>query len=169
MHRKVLAAGLALALIGAASAHAENVHVGDAKSPIATSVTVPAGSDMIYVSGLTASVADPSAPAGTKASYGDTKTQTISVIGKLKAALEAQGFTLGDVVMMRVYLAGDPDMGGKMDFPGMMAGYLQFFGTPDQPNKPSRVTTQVASLVGPGGLVEIEVQAAKKHVMKKAK
>ncbi len=162
----------AIALAGAAYAPAvlaQVVHTGDPKSPIATSVSVPAGSDMVYVSGLTAAVADPSAPAGTKASYGDTKTQTISVIKKLKDALNAQGMDLGDVVMMRVYLAGDPDMGGKMDFQGMMAGYLQFFGTPDQPNKPARVTTQVASLVGPGGLVEIEVQAAKKHLVKAAK
>jgi enamine deaminase RidA (YjgF/YER057c/UK114 family) len=164
MNTKTLVAGLALALIGAAGAHAQNVHTGDPKSAIATSVYVPAGSDMLYVSGLTADIANPTAPPGTKAAYGDTKTQTISTIGKLKAALEAQGFTLGDVVMMRVYLAGDPDLGGKMDFAGMMAGYRQFFGTPDQPNKPARVTTQVASLVGPGGLVEIEVQAARKHV-----
>jgi enamine deaminase RidA (YjgF/YER057c/UK114 family) len=48
-----------------------------------------------------------------------------------------------------------------MDFAGMMAAYTQMFGTPAQPNKPARVTVQVASLVGPGMLVEIEVQAAK--------
>ena len=36
---------------------------------------------------------------------------------------------MGDVVMMHVYLAGDPDKGGQMDFAGMMAGYTQFFGT----------------------------------------
>ena len=133
---------------------------------------VPAGSDTLYVSGLTPSVADPAAPKGTKASYGDTKTQTLSVLGKLSDALKEHGMTLGDAVMMRVYLVGDPDMGGKMDFAGMMAAYTTMFGTADQPNKPARVTTQVASLVGPGQLVEIELQAAKtpaKKVMKKKK
>ena len=69
---------------------------------------------------------------------------------------------MGDVVMMRVYLAGDPAKGGKMDFAGMMEGYTQYFGTKDQPNKPARVTVQVASLVAPGMLAEIEVQAVKK-------
>ena len=37
--------------------------------------------------------------------------------------------------------------------------YLQFFGTAGQPNKPARVTVQVAALAGPGMLREIEVQA----------
>ena len=124
---------------------------------------MPAGYDTLYVSGMTAPVTDPKAPPGTIAAYGDTRTQTMGVIGRLADALKAQGMGLGDVVMMRVYLAGDPAKDGKMDFAGMMAAYTQFFGTPDQPNKPARVTVQVASLVGPGMLVEIEVQAAKKR------
>ncbi len=172
MKSKILVAGLALALLGGAAAQAQVVHSGDAKAAIASSVFVPGGSDTLYVSGLTPSVADPAAPKGTKASYGDTKTQTLSVLGKLSDALKEHGMTLGDAVMMRVYLVGDPDMGGKMDFAGMMAAYTTMFGTADQPNKPARVTTQVASLVGPGQLVEIELQAAKvpaKKVMKKKK
>jgi enamine deaminase RidA (YjgF/YER057c/UK114 family) len=44
----------------------------------------------------------------------------------------------------------------------MMEGYKQFFGTKEQPNKPSRSTMQVAALVAPGYLVEIEVIAAHK-------
>ena len=112
---------------------------------------------------MTPPVADAQAPPGTVAAYGDTKTQTTGVIGRLADALKAQGMGLGDVVMMRVFLVGDPAKDGKMDFPGMMAAYTQFFGTPEQPNKPARVTVQVASLVGPGMLVEIEVQAAKKR------
>ena len=155
----LLAAACALC---AGAASAQIVHTGAAASPIAASVTVPAGADTIYVSGLTPAVADPKAPPGTPAAYGDTKAQTISVIGKLADALKAQGFGLGDIVMMRVYLVGDPAKGGKMDFGGMMAGYTQFFGTADQPNKPARVTVQVVSLAGPGMMVEIEVQAAKK-------
>jgi enamine deaminase RidA (YjgF/YER057c/UK114 family) len=66
------------------------------------------------------------------------------------------------VVMMRVYLVGDPAKEGRMDFDGMMTAYKQYFGTVQQPNKPARITVQVASLVGPGMLVEIEVQAAAK-------
>ena len=43
----------------------------------------------------------------------------------------------------------------------MREGYKQFYGTEAQPNKTARITSQVAALVAPGMMVEIEVQAAK--------
>jgi len=67
------------------------------------------------------------------------------------------------VVMMHVFLVGDPANGGKMDFAGMMTGYTQFFGTREQPNKPARSAVQVAGLAAPGALVEIEVIAVRRH------
>ena len=135
---------------------------GDPKSPIATSVTVPPGYATLYVSGLVPPVINEAAPAGSTARYGDTKTQTLGVLQKIEAALKAQGYGFGDVVMMRVYLVGDPAKDGRMDFAGMMEAYKTAFGTPEQPNKPARVTVQVAALAGPGMLAEIEVQAVKK-------
>ena len=90
----------------------------------------------------------------------DTKAQTIGAIQNIQKALAAQKLTLGDVVMMHVYLAADPST-GKMDFTGFMTGYTQFFGTKDQPNKPARSAMQVAALAAPGALVEIEVIAVK--------
>lgn len=93
---------------------------------------------------------------------GDTQAQTIAAIKTIEKALIAQNLTLGDVVMMHVYLAGDPAKENKNDFAGFMAGYTQFFGTPSQPNKPARSAMQVAALVSPGALVEIEVIAARK-------
>ena len=157
------AAALSLAMLAAAGAHAQTKveHNGDSKAAIASSVFVPSGYDTLYVSGMTPPVVDQTAPKGSKASFGDTKTQTMGVLQRLEDELKAHGFSFSDVVQMRVYLVGDPDMGGKMDFAGMMAAYTAKFGTPDQPNKPARVTTQVAALVGAGQLVEIEVQAAK--------
>ena len=92
---------------------------------------------------------------------GDTQAQTVGAIQTIEAALKAQKLTLGDVVMMHVYLAADPANGGKMDFKGFMAGYTQFFGTKDQPNKPARSAMQVAALAAPTALVEIEVIAVK--------
>ena len=80
---------------------------------------------------------------------------------KIEATLKSEGLTMGDVVMMHVYMAGDPAKGGKLDFPGMMAAYSRFFGTKEQPNKPARSTVQVAALVAPWALVEIEVIAVK--------
>jgi enamine deaminase RidA (YjgF/YER057c/UK114 family) len=90
----------------------------------------------------------------------DTKAQTVGAIQAIQKALAAQKLTLGDVVMMHVYLAADPAT-GKMDFAGFMGGYTQFFGTKDQPNKPARSAMQVAALAAPGALVEIEVIAVK--------
>jgi enamine deaminase RidA (YjgF/YER057c/UK114 family) len=155
----VLAAGLC-ALASAAHAQ-EIVRGGDPKSPIASVVTVPAGYDTIYVSGMTPPVpkGDPALPA----TFGDTKTQTMGVLTRIQEALKSQGATMGDVVMMRVLLVGDPAKEGKMDFAGMMEAYKTFFGTTAQPNKPSRITSQITSLVQDGMMVEIEVQAAKKH------
>lgn len=153
-----LAAGLC-ALAGTAHAQ-EVVHSGDPKSPIASVVTVPAGYDTIYVSGMTPPVIDEKATGVAK--FGDTKTQTMGVLGRIEAALKTQGATMADVVMMRVLLVGDPAKEGKMDFAGMMEAYKTYFGTATQPNKPARITSQVASLVADGMLVEIEVQAAKK-------
>lgn len=153
-----LAAGLC-ALAGAA--HAQDiVRGGDPKSPIASVVTVPAGYDTIYVSGMTPPVIDDKATGVAK--FGDTKTQTLGVLGRIEAALKTQGATMADVVMMRVLLVGDPAKEGKMDFAGMMEGYKTYFGTATQPNKPARITSQITSLVQDGMLVEIEVQAAKK-------
>jgi len=120
--------------------------------PIAAAVSVPAGSDLVFVSGATASSAD-----------GNTETQTVSVLKSLAATLERVNLKLSDVVQLRVFLVGDPDKGGKMDFAGLQAGYTQFFGTKDQPNLPARTTVQVASLAGPGLLVEIDAVAARSH------
>lgn len=148
------------ALAAAASAQpVKRVYQGD--FPIAAAVEVPAGSTLVYVSGQVPPVADPKAPPGSLAAFGNTETQTIGVIRRIDEVLKAQGLGLGDVVMMRVFLVGDPALGGKMDFAGMMKGYSQFFGTPAQPNKPARSTVQVAGLVASGFLVEIEVTAVR--------
>jgi enamine deaminase RidA (YjgF/YER057c/UK114 family) len=110
--------------------------------------------DTLYLSGMMASTLKSPTP-------GDTEAQTVSTIKQIQTALETQKLTLGDVVMMHAYLAGDPAKGGKMDFAGFMAGYTQFFGTKDQPNKPARSAMQVAALAAPTGLIEIEVIAVK--------
>ena len=157
----ILFAALPLAVAAATPAAAEVVHIGAPTSAISSAVSVSADHDILYVSGITPPALNPDAPAGTVAEFGDTKTQTIGIMKRIEGILKEQGLTMGDVVMMRVYLVGDPDKGGKMDFAGMMEGYKMYFGTPEQPNKPARVTMQVAALVAPKMLAEIEVQAAK--------
>jgi enamine deaminase RidA (YjgF/YER057c/UK114 family) len=136
--------------------------LGGSKFPIARAVEVPAGTTIVFHSGITPAPLDPKAPAGSAAYWGDTKTQALSAFGKIKESLDQLGLSFGDVVAMTVYLVGDPAKGGRMDFEGFMAAYSQFFGTAEQPNLPARSTVQVAGLVQPGMLVEIEVQLAKR-------
>jgi len=148
---------------GAASAQGADVvrHSNGTSFPIARAVEVPAGKTIYFHSGMTPAPLDPKATPGTPEYWGDTKAQTLSVFARIKESLDKLGLGFGDVVAMTVYLAGDPAKGGRMDFEGMMAAYSQFFGTKEQPNLPARSTVQVAGLVGPGMLVEIEVQLAK--------
>jgi enamine deaminase RidA (YjgF/YER057c/UK114 family) len=131
--------------------------------PIAGAVVVPAGYDTIYVSGHIPKVVNPNAPKGSTEMYGDTKTQTVSVLQQIEDVLTAQQVTMADVVMVHVFLVGDAANGGKMDFAAMNAGFLQFFGSKQQPNKPARSTMQVVALAAPGALVEIEAIAVRKH------
>jgi len=90
--------------------------------------------------------------------FGDTKTQTVGVLNKIKAILEGLGLGMADVVKMQVFLVHDAR--APMDFKAFMEGYTQFFGG-SQPNLPARSVVGVASLANPGFLVEIEVIAAK--------
>ena len=129
--------------------------------PISSAVTVRGDLDTVYVSGALPSVANKDAPKGSVASYGDTEAQTVSTLNNIKTTLARLGLGLGDVVKMTVFLVGDPEKENKMDFPGLMKGYSQFFGTAEQPNKPARSAMQVTALALPGALVEIEVIAVK--------
>jgi enamine deaminase RidA (YjgF/YER057c/UK114 family) len=118
--------------------------------PIAAAVWA---GDTLYVSGWL----DPDIE-----SHPDTQSQTVGILKDLQKFLGSQKLTLGDVVMMRVYLGGDPAKDGKMDVAGMTAGYTQFFGTKDQSNKPARTTVQVVLPAGArGGLVEIDLIAVR--------
>lgn len=135
--------------------------------PIASAVEVPAGHTLVFLSGTTPSPANPDAPQGTPEYWGNTEAQTLSVLGKIEDNLKALGLTMGDVVSMTVYLVADKatatrDAPARMDFQGMMAGYTKYFGAAaSQPNLPTRSTVEVANLVAPGMLVEIEVTAVK--------
>ena len=128
--------------------------------PIAQSVTVPAGADLVFLSGILADAADPSAPAGSPERIGDTAAQARSVLGKIEKELAASGLTMADIIKMNVYLVGDPAKGGVMDFAGLMSAYIKYFGN-EGALPPARTTLQVAGLPVPGALVEIEVIAAR--------
>ena len=160
-----VSASIALLLaLGACTAAAsqppgEIRRVGAPQAPILTSVEVPAGSRLVYVSGTVPDPVDPNAPAGSVQRFGDTAAQTRSVLRKIERELQQHGLGLGDIVMMRVFLVAPPGQ-QRMDFAGMMTAYREFFGTAAQPMRPARSTMQVSGLVDPGWLVEIEATAA---------
>ncbi|MBB6259903.1 enamine deaminase RidA (YjgF/YER057c/UK114 family) [Paenochrobactrum gallinarii] len=129
--------------------------------PIAQAVEVPAGKTTVYLSGAVPTVVDEKAEKNTIAAYGDTKAQTETVFKSIEKSLASLDLKMSDVVKMQVFLVGDPEKGGKMDFAGFMEGYTQFFGTEAQPNLPSRSVMQVAALASPAWLVEIEVTAVR--------
>jgi 2-iminobutanoate/2-iminopropanoate deaminase len=163
MHKNIAIAALTFALcapVGAALAQeAAPDIVRIVSSPTATissSASLPPGSRIVFISGTTPSPLDPAVPEN----LGDTRQQTLSVLTKIKAALEAQGMGMGDVVKMTVFLVGVPENDGRMDSQAMNEVFKTFFGTAEQPNRPTRSTIQVAALGRPTMYVEIEAIAA---------
>lgn len=124
---------------------------------ISSNISVPAGSRIVFISGTTPSPLDPAVPEN----LGDTRQQTLSILTKIKAQLEALGMGMGDVVKMTVFLVGVPENEGRMDSAAMNEVFRTFFGTAEQPNRPTRSTIQVAALGRPTMYVEIEAIAAK--------
>jgi enamine deaminase RidA (YjgF/YER057c/UK114 family) len=139
----------------------KRIRAASPQSPILAGVLVPSSASIFYLSGQVPAVADTSKAGDSIEAYGDTKTQAISAFNKIKGLLADQGLSLGDVIKLTVYLVGDPNKGGKLDFRGFSDAYSQFFGTPSQPNLLARTTVQVAALANPGFLVEIDATAAR--------
>src|SRR5437762_4130602 len=158
MKHGLLASAILLLDSNIAQADIVRYPIPNSTFPIAQAVRVSGDAVTYYVSGQVPPViskdADPSSPQA----YGDTKTQTIGVLNKIRAILEGLGLGMADVVKMQVLLVHDAR--SPMDFKAFMEGYTQFFGG-SQPNLPARSVVGVASLANPGFLVEIEVIAAK--------
>jgi len=163
MKQALLAAATVAALIVWRLVAAEVVRYplpGGSTFPIALAVEVPADAKTIFHSGLTPQPADPNADPQSRDYYGDTRAQSLSVFSRLEESLRSMDCDFGDVVKMTVFLVGDPENGGRMDFDGFMSAYTEFFGTAEQPNLPARSAVQVAGLANPSYLVEIEVIVA---------
>jgi len=117
-----------------------------------STIKLPAGAEQLLLSGIGAApLAD--------GSWGDMEQQTVDIFNTYKSLLEEQGWSLADIVQVRVFAVAGPD--GMLDFEGFNRGYLQFFGSAANPMKPVRAFVQVAALVREGWLVEVEIQAAR--------
>jgi len=154
----LLSAMLAAGAASAARADVVRHPIPNSTFPIAQAVTVTGNTTTYYISGQVPPVASKDADPASPSAYGDTKTQTVGVLNRIKAILEGLGLGMGDVVKMQVFLVHSA--AAPMDFKAFMEGYTQFFGG-SQPNLPARSVVGVASLANPGFLVEIEVVAVK--------
>lgn len=127
--------------------------------PASAQRIVTAGQSIYYFSGTTADPLNPNIPAGQPGRMGDSVQQTDSILNKLQAMLEKNGLTFEHVVKATVFLIADPSKGNKMDFAGLNSEWAKRFPM-DKP-RPSRSAIQITELPLPGGLVEIELIAAK--------
>ncbi|MER0442377.1 Rid family hydrolase [Emticicia sp. W12TSBA100-4] len=131
---------------------------GSPTSIISNSAIIPEGKKLFYTSGLTAFATDASLPEGDYAKYGDTKTQALGILKKLKEMLEEKGLKMSNVFAMKVFIA--PDVKTKTyDFDGWNAAYKMYFGTPENPIKPVRATLGISTLVNANKFIEIELIA----------
>ncbi|WP_432381362.1 RidA family protein [Duganella sp. P38] len=164
--KKIVAALLMSSAFGAVAAPKGEIvrhKIPNSDFPIALAVTVPASATLHFISGQVPAVVNPQAPGDTPEAFGDTKTQSETVLKKIQDILRGMQLEMADVVKMQVFLVGDPAKGNKADTKGFMEAYTQYFGAgAGQPQLPARAVVQVAALSNPGWLVEIEVVAAKK-------
>lgn len=117
-----------------------------------TTIMIPPGAETLYLSGSGARQME-------DGTWGDMEQQTIDTFNRFRENLEAEGWSMSDIVQVRAFaVAGEY---GLLDFDGFNRGYRQFFGTEDNPMKPVRSFVEIAGLVVPGWLVEIEIRAAR--------
>lgn len=159
MRSIVLGIALAAALAGTANAQVIRHTNPNSTFPILRAAEIGPESTLVYVSGAVPRVTNEDAEPRTIESFGDTRTQTVSVLENIAGTLADLDLEIGDIIKMQVYLVADES--GDMDFDGFMDGYVEFFGTEEQPNLPTRSVFEVAGLANPGWLVEIEVVAVR--------
>lgn len=115
-------------------------------------IAIPPGAETLYLSGAGASPKE-------DGSWGTMEEQAIQIFQTFQTTLEGMGWSLEDIVQVRVFAVANPD--GTLDFEGFNTGYRRFFGSDINPMKPVRSFVQVAALVREGWLVEVEIRAAR--------
>ena len=109
-------------------------------------VEVSAGTNLIFVSGLTAQGVDGKVPAGADA-------QADAVFSHLRTALESRGLKPSDVVQIRAFLVDMPNT-----IPAYRKAAAAFFAN-SQP--PVSAAVGVSALVSPDLLMEVELIAVR--------
>lgn len=117
-----------------------------------TAITIPPGAETLYLSGSGARPQE-------DGTWGDIRQQAVDTFSRFRDTLEGLGWSMSDVVQVRVFAVADEN--GEVDFAAFNEGYLEFFGTEENPNKPVRSFLEIADLVVDGWLLEIEIRAAR--------
>ncbi|MDG1996739.1 MAG: Rid family hydrolase [Emcibacteraceae bacterium] len=130
-------------------------------------IAIPAGAETFYMSGKGnhawtggCKTRDERAAKGDACKPGDMYEQGKAVFEAFKTQLDEAGWSLSDVVMLRIY--GVPGEDGKVDSGAFNKAYFEYFGeksTSGNTNLPSRTFVGIHSLVVPGWLVEVEARA----------
>jgi enamine deaminase RidA (YjgF/YER057c/UK114 family) len=126
---------------------------GSPTSIISSGVAVPKRTAMYYTSGTV--------PPSTT---GDTYTQAVGTLNRIKALLEAEGLSMSNVIYLTCYLVREPgfatvDEAVRKGFADWNRAYGEFFNNPTNPVKTARSTLFVDKLVNPAWFVEIEAIA----------
>lgn len=127
-------------------------------APVSRAVGIGSNSMFYQLGAQYPEVIDSSAPAKSIQAFGDTYTQTMTTLRRLSSLLADLGLAKHNLTNMRVYLVAEA-AGGRMDIDGFNKAYTEYFQDQDR-NYPSRTVIQVAAMVNPGWLIEIEATAA---------
>ncbi|PWJ82364.1 enamine deaminase RidA (YjgF/YER057c/UK114 family) [Pseudaminobacter salicylatoxidans] len=110
----------------------------------AQATAIEAKGKLVFVSGMTARAAD-----GSIAGIGDVEVQTRQVCENLKAAMEAAGGSLEDIMRVDVYVRNIEH------FPAIHKVRAEYFKAP----VPASTMVEVAKMVSPEYLIEISAIA----------
>ncbi|MDX1491651.1 MAG: Rid family hydrolase [Pseudohongiellaceae bacterium] len=148
---KLFALTLCLGFMGSTS-FAQDIERNGEGRFFYNNIIIPAGAETMYLSGAGASPME-------NGDFGDMERQTVNIFEKFAATLEAQGWSMSDIVQVRVFGVAGED--GTFDFAGFNRGFAQFFGTEENPMKPVRSVVEIKDLVVDGWLLEVEIRAAR--------
>lgn len=104
-------------------------------------------------------VTDVSADPHSLGAFGNTHQQTLGCLQRLHDVMQEAGLTLDHLLTTTVYLVADPTS-GRIDFAGFNEAWSAFFQARTTAY-PARTVVQVAGLVNPGWLIEIQALAAR--------